>query len=1383
MLSLQTNPMDLAIQRNLAEKQNIVSESLKRMSTGYKVNSAKDDAAGLYVATGLNTQLRGLKQAQKNTLNGISYLNIAEGSLTTMTSILNRLRDLSVQAANGVYDTLARGAMQSEVDSLIKELQRIKTATTFNGLQIFGEEKTPTVTTASTFSMLRSNNAQISGTIQTMQTASTMQAAQANKLSTITEVANTAQILDTGGEENISAANYSVSPLAEGDPQGTITGVFNFSTLNEVQEVLIDNVKYTLTNLKSGTNSLSYEKNLETGQITFLSNYIKIEGQKDVAHNININGSYNQIYTGDLADYVTRANTTSIQNRIYLGAGDDVADMIEAKDAHADYNFVYGEDGDDKINAAAFAYGGNGIDTLTNCGYTYGGADDDILENCGTAEGEEGNDRIYGGLYIYGGEGNDIITSTRNDAYIEGGNGDDNIIIESGVKNNTVDGGAGTNTITDNGTNTIKMNVPGENAKFIHIEANSTIDAVIDGKTYTVQNQNGSVKNLIYKIENGQIQFLQANKIKIWGQKDVAHNVHIEHGTFYGGDLDDVISTHAGYIYGGKGNDRLTATSYFAEAHGEEGDDIIYAGGSRGKATGGDGKDTIYVNDWSDVNAGAGDDTIYVNKWTPFPIYGGDGNDTFIVKDGVSGAFIDGQSGTNTVINGEQSYTANVEDANGAAVTLNGKETKTLKINGITYTVTGGTNNQVTVIAGLDKVTGQIVFSTTDTVHIYGQSDVAHNVRLDGYNLNFYGGDLDDKIELTALYCTGHGGKGNDYITAVGHNNIYGDDGDDTLIVQGASSIYGGDGNDTLTINNNDNGAHKYDPGNGDDVININSKGINITTTGSGNKIYNINKDNCSVEGGTGADTFNISSNGNTVRGMNGDDYFLVTGKNNYIDGGSGVNYVVNAGTDNTVINLIADPNSGILDFTYKGEVKTFEIHGKTYTVTNENADGTAPASNRLTYNYNFITGELILTGSDLTIDSPLESENHLFIFGDNNTINGGNKDDNITVQSGTNNIIHGGNGNDNLTVKTENNSVYGDDGNDTLNIDQSSSSHAVSGGNGNDTINVTSNQNTNVTGDDGEDNITVSGKNNIIDAGADNDIITVTNTNNKVSASSGSNNFFIESDNNTITGGIDTDTISIKGNNNTVDTQDGDDNLVIYGNTNNIALGSGNDTIEVNGASNDVSATDGKNKFTINGNENSVIGGNGNDTITLRGDQNTATGGAGNDNFTIKRGNQNNIDGNDGYNTMMNYGTNTIFTNVVDLTNAHNIVRLQVGANGDEASAITFDTSFTLGGLEIDLSTPEKAAASILEVDDVMTRIEKKLAQIGALQNRLESVMKSQTSTIENYTAAKSTILDADIAEESAKYVKNSILSNISAALMTQSRRVNAQILTQLLR
>ena len=133
---VNTNMSALKTRSNLNNATNSLNSALERMSTGYKINSAKDDAAGLYVATGLNTQIRGSKVAQNNVTTGSNVLSTVEGDLDTMLDNLNRIRDLANQGANGVYDESAQQAMLSEVNARLDEIDRVSKASNFNGLKL-----------------------------------------------------------------------------------------------------------------------------------------------------------------------------------------------------------------------------------------------------------------------------------------------------------------------------------------------------------------------------------------------------------------------------------------------------------------------------------------------------------------------------------------------------------------------------------------------------------------------------------------------------------------------------------------------------------------------------------------------------------------------------------------------------------------------------------------------------------------------------------------------------------------------------------------------------------------------------------------------------------------------------------------------------------------------------------------------------------------------------------------------------------------------------------------------------------------------------------------------------------------------------------------------
>lgn len=133
---INTNIPSLTAQRNLNTSQGALSTALQRLSSGLRVNSAKDDAAGLAVAERMNAQYRGMNVAIRNANDGISYAQTAEGGLQEVSNAIQRMRELAVQAANGTYGTADLKLLQREYSALSKEVTRIVQATKFNGIAV-----------------------------------------------------------------------------------------------------------------------------------------------------------------------------------------------------------------------------------------------------------------------------------------------------------------------------------------------------------------------------------------------------------------------------------------------------------------------------------------------------------------------------------------------------------------------------------------------------------------------------------------------------------------------------------------------------------------------------------------------------------------------------------------------------------------------------------------------------------------------------------------------------------------------------------------------------------------------------------------------------------------------------------------------------------------------------------------------------------------------------------------------------------------------------------------------------------------------------------------------------------------------------------------------
>ncbi len=132
-LGINTNVASLSAQNQLNRSQEQSNQALERLSSGLRINSAKDDAAGLAISNRFEAQIRGLNQATRNANDGISLAQTAEGALGEAGNILQRVRELAVQSANASNSSSDRQALQDEVNQLVSELDRIATTTNFNG--------------------------------------------------------------------------------------------------------------------------------------------------------------------------------------------------------------------------------------------------------------------------------------------------------------------------------------------------------------------------------------------------------------------------------------------------------------------------------------------------------------------------------------------------------------------------------------------------------------------------------------------------------------------------------------------------------------------------------------------------------------------------------------------------------------------------------------------------------------------------------------------------------------------------------------------------------------------------------------------------------------------------------------------------------------------------------------------------------------------------------------------------------------------------------------------------------------------------------------------------------------------------------------------------
>jgi len=144
-LGINTNVASLNAQRNLNASGSVLGKALQRLSSGLRINSAADDAAGLAIAGRMTTQINGQNQAMRNAYDGISLLQTTDAALGTVSDALQRIRLLAVQAANSTNSDSDRGALQQEVAQLAAEIDRVGRTTSFNGQKVFGQDRTSAV--------------------------------------------------------------------------------------------------------------------------------------------------------------------------------------------------------------------------------------------------------------------------------------------------------------------------------------------------------------------------------------------------------------------------------------------------------------------------------------------------------------------------------------------------------------------------------------------------------------------------------------------------------------------------------------------------------------------------------------------------------------------------------------------------------------------------------------------------------------------------------------------------------------------------------------------------------------------------------------------------------------------------------------------------------------------------------------------------------------------------------------------------------------------------------------------------------------------------------------------------------------------------------------
>ena len=314
--TINTNVASLNAQRNLNRSQGLLNQSLERLSTGLRINSAKDDAAGLAISERFTTQIRGLNQAVRNASDGISLSQTAESALGELTNNLQRIRELAVQSVNETNSASDRAALNAEVLERIAEVDRIAKQTNFNGVKVLdGSFGTATFQVGAnvgetiSVSLTTDVTAAAIGTVNTDEGSGfdldPADAATETAQLTITPAGGSASVVDI-------AAGSTRQQVADAINDANISGVSAFvSTANEIQ-ILSDDPGLTITEVQGGAKTTGLGAITTVAEAVSATTTLAGVGVDTVA---NANFAIARIDSALTAVNGLRGNLGAIQNR------------------------------------------------------------------------------------------------------------------------------------------------------------------------------------------------------------------------------------------------------------------------------------------------------------------------------------------------------------------------------------------------------------------------------------------------------------------------------------------------------------------------------------------------------------------------------------------------------------------------------------------------------------------------------------------------------------------------------------------------------------------------------------------------------------------------------------------------------------------------------------------------------------------------------------------------------------------------------------------------------------------------------------------------------------------------------------------------------------
>ncbi|MDH4554444.1 flagellin [Pseudomonas sp. BN417] len=386
-LTVNTNTSSLNAQRNLNASSSSLSKSLERLSTGSRINSAKDDAAGLQISNRLTSQINGLGVAVKNANDGISLAQTAEGAMQQSTNILQRMRDLSLQSANGSNSTTERQALNQEVTQLKEELDRISDTTTFGGRKLLNGDFANV-----NFQVGAQANETIGFSINSTAAAKIGNNEYTNKGSVtgtlVTGAANGINVVN-------AAANFKIS-----DAKGS-TGAITYaadSTSKQVADAINTatasaGVGVTAT-VKNDVTVGGFDSTFNGGTVS-----LSLNGKNVAVSNFNSNDLTelkNQINSADAgvtASFVVKSDGSLDKTQIVLEGSDDIAFSIAEADATHTFDVSINGAAPAAVNSNANRIAVGTVELSGVSEFSFSGADTEVL---GAATGSSTVDSVAG---------------------------------------------------------------------------------------------------------------------------------------------------------------------------------------------------------------------------------------------------------------------------------------------------------------------------------------------------------------------------------------------------------------------------------------------------------------------------------------------------------------------------------------------------------------------------------------------------------------------------------------------------------------------------------------------------------------------------------------------------------------------------------------------------------------------------------------------------------------------------------------------------------------------------------------------------------------------------------------------------------------------------